>query len=128
MWSHLYGYYEIRGSAKYDVSADTEGMRTVLDSFSELKRIGLISYENAVGYPWISLSLVKSSNGNYSVSPATSSSEFNLIPVVCSKSVDGRVSTSQVDLLIRIAAMLNWELVEEETDESDEEVILYHPL
>jgi hypothetical protein len=127
MWSHLYGYYEIRGSENYDICDDTEDMRTILDSFHELKRIGLISYENAIGYPWISLSLVKSNKGNYSISSETWNVEFNMIPVVCSKSGNGKVPMSQINLLIRIAEILNWELIEEETDEIDEDIILYQP-
>jgi hypothetical protein len=87
----------------------------------------LISYENAIGYPWISLSLVKSRKGNYSVSSETWNREFNMIPVVCSKSDNGKVPVAQVDVLIRIARILNWELIDEETDESDEKVILYSP-
>jgi hypothetical protein len=127
MWSHLYGYYEIRGSANYDISGDTTGMRTILDSFLELKRVGLISYENAAGYPWMSLSLVKSNNGSYHVSDDTWNAEFNMIPVVCSKSDNGEVPVSQVNLLIRISEMLNWELIEEDADENDGDVILYQP-
>jgi hypothetical protein len=127
MWSHLYGYYEIRGSANYDIHDDTEDMRTILDSFPELKRVGLINYENATGYPWINLSLVKSDKGNYHVFNETWDAEFNMIPIVCSKSDSGRVSVAQVKLLIKIASILNWELIEEETDESDDERVLYQP-
>jgi hypothetical protein len=127
MWSHLYGYYEIRGAADYSISVDTEITLAMLDGFSELKRTGLISYENAIGYPWIYLSLVKSRKGNYSVGPETWDSEFNMIPIVCIKSEDGKVPVAQVELLIRIAKILNWELIDEETDESDEKVILYSP-
>ena len=128
MWSHLYGYYEIRGSADYSISADTEDMRTILADFPELKRVGLMSYENALGYPWISLCLAKSSKGSYSVSPETWNTEFNTIPVVCSKSDSGKVPAAQLDLLLRIAALLNWELLEEENDEGEEDVVLYAPV
>jgi hypothetical protein len=127
MWSHIYGYYEIRGAADYSISVGTEIMLAILDGFSELKRTGLISYENAIGYPWISLSLVKSRNGNYSVAPETWDSEFTMIPIVCSKSENGKVPVAQVELLMRITEILNWELIDEETDESDEKVILYSP-
>jgi hypothetical protein len=126
MWSHLYGYYEIRGAVDYSIVADTESMLAILDGFSELKRTGLISYENAIGYPWISLSLVKSRKGNYSVSSETWDREFNMIPIVCSKSENGKVPVAQVELLVRIAEILNWELIDEE-DENDEQVILYSP-
>jgi hypothetical protein len=127
MWSHIYGYYEIRGAADYSVSSDTEEMRAILAGFPELKQAGLISYENAINYPWISLSLVKSNKGNYAVSADTWNREFNMIPIVCSKSDNGRVPVTQVSLLIKIAEILNWELIDEEEDESDTKVILYSP-
>lgn len=73
------------------------------------------------------MSLVKSNKGNYSVSSETWNAEFNMIPIVCSKSDSGKVPSYQVDLLVKIVEILNWELIDEETDESDKEVILYSP-
>ena len=49
MWSYLYGYYEIRGLADYSISENTETIKMVLDGLPELKRVSLISYENAEG-------------------------------------------------------------------------------
>ncbi|WP_325133352.1 hypothetical protein [Hymenobacter sp.] len=128
MWSHIYGYYEIRGAADYSVSSDTEKMRAILAGFPELKQTGLISYENAINYPWISLSLVKSNKGSYAVFAETWNRDFNMISVVCSKSENGKVPASQIDLLIKIAGILNWELIDEETDDNDEKLILYSPV
>jgi hypothetical protein len=128
MWSHLYGYYEIRGAADYSITKDTLEVQAFLDGLPELNRTGLLSYGNAVGYPVINLSLVKSHRGNYAIYPDTWTAEINMMPVVCNKLDDGKVPNEQTRLLIKIAAALNWELIDEDGDTGEEYSVLYVPV
>ncbi|WP_133271892.1 hypothetical protein [Hymenobacter radiodurans] len=127
MWSNWYKYYEIRSSPTYNSTADTKAIRSVLDSLPELERVGLVNYKNAVGYPWIDLALVKGNNGSFSCSNDTWSDEFNMMSITCSKSEDGKVPDYQVDFLIRLASILNWELIEDENEEDEENIVLWKP-
>lgn len=128
MWSTYYDYYEVRSSGSYDLTADTKQVQAALDAMPELERVGLMNYKNATGYSWIDLVLVKGQNGNFSCSNNTWHDDFNMIPIVCSKSDKGSVPVSQTAFLIKIAAMLNWELVNEENDAGQENIVLWNPL
>ena len=128
MWSTYYDYYEIRSSGSYGLTADTKQMQAVLDAMPELERVGLMNYKNAMGYSWIDLVLAKGQNGNLSCSNDTWHDEFNMIPIVCSKSAEGSVPASQITFLVKVAAMLNWELVNEENNAGQENIVLWKPL
>ena len=56
------------------------------------------------------------------------SNHFNIIPVVCSKLINGCVPASQLDFLVRLAQLLNWELIDEENEQGEENVVLWSPL
>lgn len=103
-------------------------MQIVLDAVPELKRVGLMNYKNAVGYPWVDLVLAKTQSGNFSCSNDTWHDEFNAIPIVCSKAVKGYVPVSQIALLVKLALMLKWELINEEDDAGQENVIMCQPI
>ena len=128
MWSNYYDYYEIRASESYSITADTKQMQTVLDTMPELERIGLMNYKNAAGYSWVDLVLAKGEKDSFNCSNDTWHDEFNMIPIVCSKSEKGSVPAFQITFLIKIAAMLNWELINEENDGGQENIVLWKPL
>jgi hypothetical protein len=102
-------------------------MQVVLDTMPDLERIGLMNYRNATGFPWMDLVLARAQAGSFSCSNDTWHDGFNLISVVCSKSEIGSVSTTQIALLVKLAKMLNWELINEENDAGQENVIIWKP-
>ncbi|GAA4030593.1 hypothetical protein GCM10022409_13550 [Hymenobacter glaciei] len=128
MWSNYYDYYEIRASASYGLTADTKQMQTKLDAMPELKRVGLMNYKNAAGYPWIDLLLAKGRAGGFASSNDTWHDEFDMIPIVCSKSENGSVPTSQIAFLVCVAKTLGWELINEEDDAGQEDIIVWKPI
>ena len=127
MWSNYHDYYEIRASASYILDAETKQIQTLLDAMPELERIGLMNYKNAPRYPWIDLALAKGHNGAFNFSSDTWHDTFNMIPIVCSKSSAGMVPAAQIDFLIRVAKVLNWELINEENDAGQENIVLWKP-
>ncbi|GAB3834958.1 hypothetical protein [Hymenobacter jeollabukensis] len=127
MWSDRYSYYEIRASATYSATADTKQIRNVLDALPELQRTGTVSYVNAIGFPWLELSLVTGKDGNFHVFTDTWTEQFNMIPIVCAKSDQGHVPASQLSFLVKLAQLLNWELIWEEDEDGNEDVILWRP-
>ncbi|WP_310393272.1 hypothetical protein [Hymenobacter sp.] len=100
-------------------------MQTVLDAMPELKRVGLMNYKNATGYPWVDLVLAKVQSGNFSCSNDTWHDEFNTIPIACSKSAEGCVPASQIAFLVKLASTLKWELINEEDDAGQEDVMMW---
>jgi hypothetical protein len=127
MWSNHYDYYRISASANQRLTADTKQIQVVLDAMPDLERIGLMSYRNAMGFPWIDLVLAKAQDGSFSCSNDTWHDEFNLISIVCSKTETGSVSNTQIAFLVRLAQMLNWELINEENDAGQKNVIIWKP-
>lgn len=100
----------------------------MLDAMPEVERAGLMIYKDAAGFPWIDLVLAKGQNGNFHCADETWHEEFNMIPIVCSKTESGKVPATQINFLIRIAEKLNWELINEENDAGQEDVLIWKPI
>lgn len=103
-------------------------MQATLDAMPELKRIGLMNYTNATGYSWIDLLLAKGQAGNFNCSDDTWHDQFNMIPIVCSKSAEGTVPVAQISFLVSIAKTLEWELINEENDAGQEDIVIWKPI
>lgn len=128
MWSYLFSYFQIRSSATYDVLADTRQIMTILSAMPELKQTGKMSYESVVAGLGINLSLVKClPTGNWHLFEDTWHEQFNQVAIHCTEKEDDRVPPRAIELLLAIAEIMRWELVEEENQDGEEGVILYAP-
>lgn len=117
MWSDLYDYYELRLSSSYSVTEDTNKVISLLSIQPELERIAPQMFRNAVGYPWVDLCVVKSSDENFACAENTWIEECNLISIVCSKCEDAQIPHTQLVFLLHLAQLLGWQLVHEENNE-----------
>jgi hypothetical protein len=117
MWSPLYTYYHIRSDNTYSKSHFTRDIIQTLEDTGVLCKKYFMIYTNASSFPWIEVSIAQTIDGNFSVSEASNYESANLISIVTSKQNDQKV---YVDILKKIAAQLNWELVlDEDDDEMD---------
>ncbi|UOR05676.1 hypothetical protein MUN82_00920 [Hymenobacter aerilatus] len=127
MWSDVIDYYEIRSAGPYVGTAKTEVIKAQFDKLPEIQRQGLIEYKGIGNYIGISFCLIKGNNGNYALDHDTWTEEFNMIPIICAKSENGKTPQYHISFLIRLARILNWELINEENDAGEENVILWQP-
>lgn len=123
MWSHLYWYYEIRGSETYSQRLSTNDVLKVLENTGKLHRRGNQEFCNIENFPWISVVAVNSHNGNYGRDADFNSQWVNLIAIVGSKS-NPENEILYVSMLTEIAEKINWELILEEDDNNNENIVL----
>lgn len=123
MWSPLYWYYEIRGDNTYRQRLLTSDVINILNTMGELRQVDNQRFSNTAGFPWITVSVINSSNGNYGREEDFNSEWVTLIAVVGSKSAPQNEAL-YVKLLTEIAEKLNWELILEEDEDGNEDVVL----
>lgn len=123
MWSPYCWYYEIRGNANYDLKLPTAHVLDVLEQTGNLRRNGAQSFVNKQGFPWIDLTCIYTTDGDYGRSETLENAWCTLIIVRGSKASDADVQHNEA-LLKDIASALNWECILEEGDDSEDEVVL----
>jgi hypothetical protein len=125
MYSHVYGYFEIRSNEKYSDRKLTKEVIQVLEETGVLIRHENLSFKNKDGFPWIEITCVDSLNGNYS-SNGELLDECNLLAIITSKN-EADSEQKYLDVLKTISAKLEWELILEEDEEGNEDILIYKP-
>lgn len=132
MWSSFYFYFNLRYDAKLSESKPIEVIKSCLKEFEQIQEKQRVSYGNSGDFPWIDLTLLKAKSYNRWVQD-DAISQCNLVAVVGSKHLEHSAETIEtrylqyVDLLKRIADSLNWELIDEETEDGIEDYVVYNP-
>jgi hypothetical protein len=120
MYSYRYIYYNIQSDGLFTQEVARETLVTLLLATDCFLQKGPQSFSNKPPFPWISLDLFKTEDGNYALQE-TPIPFVNLIAVVGLKSgdVDGRLYT---DVLKALAGKLGWKLYLEEDEDGNENV------
>jgi hypothetical protein len=126
MWSNEYYYFNIYKDKNLSADFDTKKLQFFLDTLPELKKAGDFCYKNNTTFPFTEFRLLfANSNSNYS-SNDTNPIKTNLLPIVCSK-YDKDNFDKYKSLFIKIASFLNWQFVDECTDDDIEDFVIWKP-
>jgi hypothetical protein len=132
MYSPFYFYFNLCYDAYLSESKPVESIKSRLKEFEQIQEKQSVSYRNSDGFPWIDITLLKANSYNNWVQD-DSAKQCNLIAVVGSKHLHHPAETTEtrywqyVDLLKKIADLLNWELIDEETEDGIEDYVVYNP-
>ena len=119
MWSDSYYYLNIYKDEKLSSEIDTDELRTFISTIPALEKNGEYKFKNTKDFPFIDLLLLKVNDVNNWNENDFNSKKTNMIAIVCSKG--NEVNFKKIKfVLIKIASFLNWELVNEETDDGIE--------
>lgn len=117
MWSPYHYLFIIRKDKLYSTANNTSELKTILNSFEEITSTGNLTYRNKKQYPSISILIVKSVQGNFSIKDEhTTFSQINHIEVETSK--NDTQKESYLKFMINLASKLNWELILSEDEET----------
>jgi hypothetical protein len=126
MWSDRYYYLNIYADDYLSYSHDTNDLVAFLNTLPQLKQIGPYTFRNSNSLPYfVDLSLLAA---HYLTSWSSNDTGPNttLIAVVCAKDASADFELIK-PVLVSIATYLNWQLVDEETDDGEENFILWQP-
>ncbi len=130
MYSPFYFYFNLRYDAELTESKPVETIKSWLKEFNQIQEKQRVSYENSDHFPWINITLLNAKSDD-SWAKDDSITECNVIAVeVQSTSITRQRHWKQdilqyVDLLKKIADLLNWELIDEETEDGIEDYVIY---
>lgn len=126
MWSDRYYYLNIYKDENLSEYSDTSRLRDYISTIPELKEKGKCEFENTEKVPFIQLLMLNSSSIDNWSSEDTNSKRTNLITIVCAKGEE--IDFNEIKIIfIKIASFLNWNLVDEETDEGIENYKIWEP-
>ncbi len=131
MYSPFYFYFNLRYDAELSESKPVETIKSWLKEFKQIQETQSVSYENSDHFPWIKITLLNAKSDD-SWAEEDSITECNLIAIVGSKHLYHPTETLEirylqyVDLLKKIADLLNWELIDEETEDGIEDYVIYN--
>lgn len=123
MWSPYYKYYQIIKDKNRSEKIEIEKAKSILSSVEFLEQDGLLIYKNQSGFPWITITLIETDDGNYSVNDTTRFENINLLEVITSR----RPETNEqwyLEILKNLANQLRWQLILEEDDDGKENVLI----
>ena len=123
MWSSRYKYYQIRKDKVYSECVDTQVVRSIILENEHIEPDGKLSFKSQEGCPWISMTMIKTEDGNYSVDERTFFEEINLIEVITSRGNEDNENW-YLGLLKVISKKLNWEVRLEQDDEGKEGILI----
>jgi len=126
MWSDRYYYINIYHDKSLRVDCKTRELVDFLRSLPELKQTSDFTFSNTDSLPYASLTLLKAYHIDSWSDKETDIEKTNLIAVVCAKSTNEEFKLLKATL-IKIAAFLNWQVVDEETDDGIEDFVLWRP-
>ncbi|MFD7450858.1 hypothetical protein [Kitasatospora sp. NPDC059827] len=111
-------YLAIRSDSRYGESIPTSALTEYLDSIPELCRTDLSGYTAEGGLlGWVHLVIASCGpTGSYATHPSRLPQDINLVQLICSSSL-GSNYEAQEALARRIAVRLDWEMLDDETDE-----------
>ena len=126
MWSDKYHYFNIQKDNLLSEECDTAALRKYLAGFPELEQTSDYAFKNRDSFPFMRLTLLKVKSRLSWSDKESDSKRTNFLAVVCTKG-DAVNSQKIISVLIQIASFLNWELIEEETDEGIEDYRVWEP-
>lgn len=122
MWSDNYFYLSIYKDKNLSSAVATKSILEFLDALPDLKKTSDFRYGNT---SIDVLTLFAKSADSWS-DKDTNSELTNLVAIVCAKGEAADFET-QKNLLIKIAAFLNWQLINEQTDDGIEDFVIWSP-
>lgn len=127
MWSDRYYYLNIYHDAELSVDHSTGVLIDFLKTLPELTQKGNFTFTNSAEFPiYVSLSLFYArALGNWN-DRDTDQQKTNLAVIVCAKDNEQNFEKLKY-LFIKIAAFLNWQLVNERTDDGVEDDVIWAP-
>lgn len=111
-----YKYLNIRFDSKYSMYKHTMRLIEFIKTIPELKQTDKVQFKNADDYPWGVISLIKcDKHGNFSLNKRECFAEVNLIEILFFDTDESL--KHYLEIGTRIANKMNWEIVDEDTDE-----------
>ena len=127
MWSDRYYYLNIFHDAELSVYFNTAALIEFLKTLPELKQTDNFTFSNSPEFPMhISLILLCARSLNSWNDGDTDPLRTNLIAIVCTKD-KVRGFEQLKNIFIKIASYVNWQLVDELTDDDVEDEVIWAP-
>ena len=127
MWSDRYYYLNIVSDLKLSSGVRTQELTSFLCNQPELIQVANFKFKSAPDFlTFLDIRLLKANNYNSWSDKDVSHEMTNMIAVVCAKG--GSDNDEPVkNLLVRVARFLNWQLIDEETDDGIENYVVWKP-
>ncbi len=123
MWSNYHLYLNIAFDINLSRSCDSQALKVFLNSLPELVQNGEYNYTSSAGLPGFTLLMLNApSYGSWSelnIDPI----QTNLLAIVCSKDRFDELKS----LCIKIASFLQWQLINETTDDEIDNFVIWSP-
>ena len=127
MWSDKYYYLNIVPDLALNSGHSTKDLTAFLCKQKELVQLSDFRFQNSPDYPiFMDIQLLKANKYENWSEKDVSHETTNMIAVVCSKGDSGGYELAK-EVLIGIAAYLGWRLIDEETDDGEENHLLWKP-
>jgi hypothetical protein len=125
MWSDRYYYLNICSDSELSEDFNSIQLLNFLETIPEIRKVNEHKFRNLDSFPHLEILVLKARSLNSWSNYDTNKEMTNLLAIVCSKSSTDfeRIKT----ILIRIASFLNWPLIDEETDDGEENKVLWTP-
>jgi hypothetical protein len=128
MWSDRYYYLNIFHDTELSVHCNTGQLITFLQTLPQLKQTSDYTFTNSSNLSiFLTLSLLYARHKDSWSDKDTDPEKTNLITIVCSKDNEQNFEEHK-NIFIQIAAFLNWQLVDERTDDGIEDFVLWAPI
>lgn len=120
MWSDRYNYYSIQSDLSFSQKIERKTVVDIILKMNCFKQKGNQHFSNAEDFPWLTLVLTETKNGNFALKEEAIPF-VNLISIVCSKGkeIDQGI---YIETFLKIAKALDWKLYLEEDDDENEYV------
>jgi hypothetical protein len=126
MWFDSYYYLNICRDRELSENFNSTRLLNFLRSIPELQQVKEFEFRNVASFPFLQILILKAKHLNSWNADDTDSKETNLVTIVCSKS-DAKDFEKIKVVLIKIASCLNWPLTDEQTEDGEENKILWTP-
>jgi hypothetical protein len=126
MWSDKLYYLNIYHDKDLSASFDTNTLSTFIKSLPDLRQISKFEFKNAPTLPPLAILLLNANSVTSWSDKDTDNKKTNLITIVCAKENKDKFESLK-STFIKIAAFVDWQLVDEQTDEGIEDFVLWKP-
>jgi hypothetical protein len=126
MWSNNYYYLNICSDEKLSFSYETLKIRELLISLNEFKQTSDFIFTNKPDFPFATVTLLNAKNIDSWSDKDIDEEKTNLINIVCVKDNDENFENLK-NTFVKIAKSLNWKLINEESDDGIENLIIWQP-
>ena len=127
MWSNRFFYLNIVFDLKLSTCVKTTDLNSFLITQPELIQVSDFKFRNAPDFPvTMEIQLLHASDYTSWSDQDVSHESTNMVSIVCTKSgLDSNMLAKK--LFVEIARFLNWQLIDEHTDDGIENHILWKP-